>query len=105
MAHQGRKPNHMLDTNMFLHDGSEDSASLKRNLAGKKANLANNKPSLQDEAARSDDEDSKSIHADDANESDVDSISVATDASSGAESIDAALQGKKASSSSYMGNL
>ena len=89
---------------MLLPEGMEDSASTKRNVAGRKARFVNSEPPLEKEPDRSADEDTQSSKSDETQESVVDSISVATDTSSGTESPDDVLQGQKPASHPTLGS-
>ena len=88
---------------MFLPEDIEISSCVKRNASGQNVNLANSKPSIQAEAERSADEDSQSSKSDESQGSALDSSSVATETSSGTESLGDVLQGEKPASSSYAG--
>ena len=105
MANQGRKPNGKVDSNVFLPGDMEDSASIRRNMEGQNDRILNKNPPLEDEGDRIDGEDSESSKSDETHGSAIDASSVASDTSSGAESIGAVLQGKKEASSSYFGKI
>ena len=79
---------------MLLPEDMEITTSTKRNAAGQSAKLVSNKPPIEEEVGRGADEDSQSSKSDETQDSVPDSISVATDTSSGAESLGDVLQGR-----------